>query len=252
VTRVECSPSDEATAYVTIDRHRNNDRNPYVFKTDDNGSTWKSISSNLPEGGPVHVIRSDSRNRDLLYVGTEFGLFVSVNAGSSWQQVHSGLPTVAVHDLAVHPRDRELIIGTHGRSIYVVDIAPLQEVTAKTLAAPVYLFDVKPATAYQPRGAHGLAQGKNYLAPNPPFGATIYFMLKDKPPERVVVTITDAVGKTMAELKGTTDAGFQKVQWGLRGSGGRQDGFVSTGDYVARIKVGEQTLLKKFRVENEE
>ncbi len=240
------------TAYVTIDRHRNNDRSPYVFKTDDDGATWQSITSNLPARGPVHVIRADPRNPDLLYVGTEFGLFVSVNGGSSWQQVRSGLPTVAVHDLAIHVRDRELVIATHGRSIYIMDVAPLQEVTAKALSAPAYLFDVKPVTAYQPRGAHGLGQGKNYLAPNPPFGATIYFTLREKANEPVVVTIADALGKTVAELKGTTDSGLQKVQWGLRGAGSRQDGFVPPGDYVARLKVGDQTLLKKFRVESED
>jgi photosystem II stability/assembly factor-like uncharacterized protein len=251
ITRVECSPFAEGTAFVTIDRHRNDDRAPYVFMTDDYGATWKSIAANLPAQGPAHVIRADSRNRDLLYLGTEFGLFVSVNAGASWQPVHGGLPTVAVHDLVVHPRDRDLVIATHGRSIYIMDVAPLQEVNAKTLAAPAYLFDVKPATAYQTRGAHGLGQGKNYLAPNPPFGATVYFALKEKPTEPVVVTITDALGKTVAELKGTTDAGLQKVQWGLR-AGGRQEGFVPAGDYVARLKVGDQTLQKKFRVESGE
>jgi photosystem II stability/assembly factor-like uncharacterized protein len=252
ISRVECSPFDLGTAYVAIDRHRNNDRSPYVFKTDDFGVTWKSIASNLPTARPVHVIRADPRNRDLLYVGTEFGLFFSIDAGTSWYQASGALPTVAIHDLAIHPRDRELVIATHGRSIYVMDIAPLQELTTKTLAAPIYLFDVKPATAYQPRGAHGLGQGKNYLAPNPPFGATIYYMLKEQMPESVVVTITDPLGKTVAELKGPNRKGLHKVQWGLRGAGGRQEGFVPTGDYVARLKVGDQMLMKKFHVENEE
>jgi photosystem II stability/assembly factor-like uncharacterized protein len=252
VTRVECSPFDAATAYVSIDRHRNNDRSPYVFKTTDNGATWKAITSNLPAGGPVHVIRADPRNPDLLFVGTEFGLFVSVNGGASWQQVRRGLPTVAVHDLAIHPRDRELVIATHGRSIYVMDIAPLQEISGKTLNTPAYLFDVKPATAYQPRGAHGLGQGKNYLAPNPPFGAAIYFTLREKASEPVLVTITDAAGKTVTELKGATEPGLHRLQWDLRGGGRRQDAFVPAGDYMARLKVGDQTLLKKFRVESED
>ena len=117
---------------MTIDRHRN-DTAPYVFKTEDRGKTWKSIAGNLPASGSVHVIRADPRKRDLLFVGTEFGLFVSTDGGRSWQPFGKGLPTVAVHDLVIHPRHRELVIATHGRSIYIVDVAPLEELTAKVL-----------------------------------------------------------------------------------------------------------------------
>jgi photosystem II stability/assembly factor-like uncharacterized protein len=249
VSRVECSPFDEASAFVTVDRHRNGDRAPYVFATVDYGVTWKPIMANLPGGGPVHVIRADPRNRDLLYVGTEFGLFVSVNGGASWQRV-PGLPTVAVHDLAIHARDRELVIGTHGRSVFVMDIAPLQEVNAKSLAAAAYLFDVKPAIAYQQRETNGQGRARHYLAPNPPFGATIYFMLKEKASGPVVVMIADGTGKTVAELKGTGDVGLQKLQWDLRAKGRHQDALVPAGEYVCRIKVGDQTLHGRFRVEN--
>ncbi len=251
VSRIECSPFAEGTAFVTIDRHRNDDRAPYVFKTEDHGATWKPLMANLPADGPVRVLRCDPRNRDLLYVGTEFGLFVSVDGGTNWQPLKAGLPTVAVHDLVVQPRDRELVVATHGRSIYIVDIAPLQEVTTKTLAASAYLFDVKPATAYSARGVHELAKGKNYAAPNPSFGAAIYYALKEKATGLVTVTIADADGKTVAELTGSKEAGLQKVQWGLR-AGSRQDGFVAAGEYTAKLKVGEQTLTKKFRVESEQ
>ena len=123
----------EGTAYLSIDRHRNDYRAPYVFKTTDYGETWQSLVNNLPPAGPVHVIRADARNRNLLYVGTEFGLFLSLDGGASWQRQTHGLPTVPVHDVVVHPRDRELVIGTHGRGIYIMDVAPLQELTAKVL-----------------------------------------------------------------------------------------------------------------------
>src|SRR5262249_39820707 len=130
ISRVECSRFAEGTAYLAIDRHRNDDRAPYVFKTTDFGETWKSIRANLPVSGSVYVIREDPRNKDLLYVGTEFGLFISIDAGASWHK-HPGLPTVPVHDLVVHPRDRELVIGTHGRGIYVMDVRPLQDLSAE-------------------------------------------------------------------------------------------------------------------------
>src|SRR5262249_11938888 len=122
ISRVECSHFDDATAYVSIDRHRNDDRRPYLCKTTDHGATWVSIASNLPSEGPVRVIREDLRNKQLLFAGTEFGLFVSLNGGASWHRLNNGLPTVAVHDLVIHPRDRELVMATHGRGIFALDI----------------------------------------------------------------------------------------------------------------------------------
>ncbi len=122
ISRVECSRFDERTVYLAIDRHRNDDFAPYLFRSTDAGRRWTSLAANLPPTGPVHVIREDPVNRDLLYVGTEFGLFISLDGGKHWQkQTH--LPTVPVHDLVVHPRDRELVIGTHGRGIYIMDVA---------------------------------------------------------------------------------------------------------------------------------
>jgi hypothetical protein len=175
----------------------------------------------------------------------------TVNGGSSWQQVR-GLPTVAVHDLVVRPQERELVIGTHGRSIYILDVSVPQEVDVTTLSLPAYLFDVNPVTAYLPRSIHGLGRGQNFLAPNPPPGATIYYSLKEKPAEPVRVSITDAMGKAVAELKGPADAGLQRLQWNLHASGGRQDAMVPAGDYVVRIRLGDVTLRKKLRVDMEE
>ncbi|MGH7471277.1 MAG: WD40/YVTN/BNR-like repeat-containing protein, partial [Longimicrobiales bacterium] len=117
VSRIEPSNFDASTFYVTFDNHREGDFTPYVFSTADGGRTFRSIANNLPKGGPdfVHVIREDPVNRDLLYVGTDVGVYVSLDRGGSWQKLMNGLPTVPVHDLKVHPRDRELIAGTHGR-----------------------------------------------------------------------------------------------------------------------------------------
>src|SRR5262249_29158812 len=121
VSRIECSPFAEGTAFLAIDRHRHDDRAPYLFKTEDYGASWQAITANLPAEGHVHVLRCDPVNRNLLYAGTEFGLFLSLDGGASWHPFRHGLPTVAVHDLAIHARERELVIGTHGRGLYIMD-----------------------------------------------------------------------------------------------------------------------------------
>ncbi|MCH7717145.1 MAG: hypothetical protein IH876_13505 [Gemmatimonadetes bacterium] len=149
VSRIEPSHHDPSTFYVTFDNHRVNDFTPYVFVTTDGGETFTSIANNLPTGGPdfVHVIREDLVNPNLLFVGTDVGVYVSMNRGLTWQKFMTGLPTVPVHDLKIHPRDRELIAGTHGRSIWIVDIAPLQQMTDEIMIASAHLFE--PKTAFQ-------------------------------------------------------------------------------------------------------
>jgi hypothetical protein len=218
--------------------------------------TWKSLAGGLPAGGPVHVIREDLRNRDLLFAGTEFGLFVSLDGGERWHRITSGLPTVAVHGLVIHPRDRELVIGTHGRSVYVMDIAPLEELTPKVLAGDAHLFDIKPATSFQLRRSRGLSGGKVYTAANPPFGAAIHYYLKSGVAEPVRITIQDSLGNPLAELKGPKEAGLHRVTWNLRGVISlkplRLGPLVPPGDYVVQLQAGATTLRKKVRVETEE
>ena len=150
ISRVEPSNFADGTCYVSITRYRNDDRKPYIFKTTDYGKTWENITSNLPENGSVHVVIESSRNKHLLFCGTEFGLFASMDGAKSWQRMKGGMPTVAVHDLIIHPRDRDLVVGTHGRSIFVFDdISSLEHMTPDILAKPAHLFDIRPATAFK-------------------------------------------------------------------------------------------------------
>lgn len=252
ISRVECSHFDAGTAYLTIDRHRNDDLRPYVFKTTDYGASWVNISNNLPDDAAVQVIRESSKNRDLLFVGTETGLFASLDGGKKWHHLkNNGLPpAVPVHDLVIHPRDRELVIGTHGRSIYVMDIAPLEELTAKALSSDVHLCDVKPATALALKAPETPSTSKAYRAPNPPVGAVVHYYLRSPAPGPVSLTVTDASGKTVASLSGPHQAGLQRVLWDLKGTG--QNGeLVNPGEYSVTLKVGEQTLTKRVRVEGE-
>jgi photosystem II stability/assembly factor-like uncharacterized protein len=250
VTRVECSHFDEGTAYLTIDRHRNDDRRPYVFKTTDYGKTWTPLTSNLPADSPVHVIRESSRNPYLLFVGTEHGLFASIDGGGEWRRVANGLPkAVTVHDLVIHPRDRELVIGTHARSVYVMDIAPLEELSEKVLASSPHLFAVKPVTAYEPKPPAGSGDRRAYVAPNPPYGAVISCFLSETTGP-TTLTITDKDGKEYRSWDLTDKSGFQRVVWNLRGTGDNTP-LVSAGEYTVTLKTSAGTLRQKLKVEAE-
>ncbi|HKB38972.1 MAG TPA: hypothetical protein VKD72_21190, partial [Gemmataceae bacterium] len=247
ITRIECSHFAEGTAYLTISRHRNDDRQPYVFKTTDYGASWVSVVGNLPAEGPVHVIRESSRNRDLLFAGTEFGLFVSLDGGKVWHRQANDLPTVPVHDLLIHPRDRELVIGTHGRSVYVMDIAPLEELTTAVRGLDLHLFEVKPAIAFRPRKAD-TTQGRGYAAANPPFGMALYYYLKASTEKPFELSISDSSGKAIAALPGKKEAGLHLFTWDLRPSGTRN--VVKPGEYIVTLKLGERSLKRKVRVES--
>lgn len=134
VSRLEASRQEKGRAYLSLNGYRDDDHAPYLYMTEDFGATWISIAGKLP-AEPINVVREDPQNSDVLYVGTDRGVYVSLDRGGSWQALAAGLPPVAVHDLAVHPRDRELIAGTHGRSIYILDALPIQE-AAKLLKQP--------------------------------------------------------------------------------------------------------------------
>jgi hypothetical protein len=186
VSRIEPSHFDSLTFYVTFDNHRWNDFTPYVYVTNDYGKSFRSIAANLPKdhvGDYVHVVREDPHNRDLLFVGTSRAVYTSLDRGQSWQRLMSGMPTVPVYDLKIHPRDRELIAATHGRGIWLVDITALEQLAGdsgtKVIAEAAHLF--QPRTAYEygqgpAMGASANGEGhKVFNAPSPPYGADILY-----------------------------------------------------------------------------
>ena len=228
VSRVEPSHYDAGTCYVTLDGHRTDDHNPYVFKTTDFGETWTSMASNLPQGN-VNVIREDPKNRSLLYLGTEYGFYVSLNGGRDWKRFMNGLPTVRIDDVLVHPRDNDLILGTHGRSLYVMDdITALQQMSDTTTASDAALFDIRPSVAWATdiQKAVLVEGAKFFRGQNPPQGSAISYWLKSQPGSDVRVTISDVTGREIRSLLGTRNAGLNRVQWDLRagGAGGRGRG----------------------------
>jgi photosystem II stability/assembly factor-like uncharacterized protein len=238
VSRVEASHSNAGVAYTTFDRHRSDDMAPYVFKTDDYGQHWRNITDNLPEVGYVHVVREDPRNPELVYVGTELGIFASWTGGGNWASLRLKLPPVAVRDILIHPRDNDLIIGTHGLSIWILDdLTPLQELSA-AMTAGVQLFEPRVATRYQPWAARfrfDIGDGV-FVGENPDYGAMIsYYIGADvadteetdasddsttslvgKPDTSLTVVIVDAAGDTIRTLGGPRKAGVQRISWNLR------------------------------------
>lgn len=224
---IEASKFDAATAYAVFDDHRRSNWKTYVFVTRDFGKTWESLST--PEiDGYVHVIEQDPVNKDLLFVGTEFGLFMSLNGGKNWQKWTAGLPTVPVLDLAVHPRDHDLIIGTHGRGIYILDdIMPLRKLSKETTGTKFQLFEVQSSYQYHTEywaGPFTSSGDAMYKGKQRDYGAFITYAvnppdsiraLEDTPKEnKVKIEIMDG-DMGIRVIKGPMRKGLNRVAWDL-------------------------------------
>jgi len=185
VQRIVASQTDANTAYVVFENHQNGDFKPYILKTADRGKGWASISGNLPDNGAVYALAEDPVNPKLLFAGTEYGLYFTTIGGEKWIKLTGGLPTIQVRDLAIQKRENDLVVGTFGRGIYILDdYTPLRGLTPETLKQESAVFPVRNALSYipaQPLGQNGKGfQGEAFFAaPNPPFGAEITYFLKD-------------------------------------------------------------------------
>ncbi|HLE57129.1 MAG TPA: glycosyl hydrolase, partial [Rhodothermia bacterium] len=267
VSRVVASRHSEATVYATLDGHRSNDFKPYVLKSSDYGKTWTSIAADLPVSS-VQVIREHPRVPSLLFVGNEVGAYYSGNGGRSWSRLQYNLPTVPVHDMRIHPRENDLVIGTHGRGIYILDdITPLERMADAVRTDRLYLFPVKPATVFNyntsfPGGARGAGSlgERSYSAPNPPFGTTLTYYVKDSLPKgrELTLAIYDSTGRRIRDLTVNSKPGMHRATWDLRlappyintraqGTRGQPTGpFVLPGRYVARLTLaGNDTLMSQ-------
>ena len=261
VSRITPSAFAEGTVYASFDGHRSDDFKPWVFMSTDYGDTWRSISSNLPEGS-VYVIKEDPKNQNLLYAGTEFGLFVSADRGANWTR-WKGMPTVAIYDLVVHPRDNDLILGTHGRSIIVMDdITPLQQLTPAVLTAPSHVFEIGPAVQYIPNENGWFLGGRSFRAPNRALGAFMNYHLRTDAKDDVAIVISDASGNVVRRLKGAKTAGMHRVAWDLRAepfgeaTSGLAGAFVLTnlgpfvvpGDYRVQVTIDGKAETRTAKV----
>jgi uncharacterized membrane protein YgcG len=217
VSRVIASKHNEGTFYVTLDGHRSNDFKPYVLKTTNYGQSWTSIASNLPEGS-LHVVREHHRNPNLLVVGSEYAPYISVDGGGSWTR-YRNVPPTPVHDVLIHPRENDLIIGTHGRGIYIVDdISPLENLATAKQAQVAHLFPVATTTQYALNNTRSLGSGsRSYSGENPPVGVPVTYVVKTVPQGgTVTLSIVDAQGAHVRELPVVSRAGLHRATWDMR------------------------------------
>ncbi|HQR06868.1 MAG TPA: PDZ domain-containing protein [Gemmatales bacterium] len=214
VSTIEASRFVDGRAYVCFDAHRSNDDKPYVYVTEDYGATWKPITANLPGFGSTRCLREDVLNQDLLYCGTEFAVFASIDRGLSWTKINNNLPTVAIHEVAVHPTAGEIVVATHGRSLWAVEVGALRQMKPATVKAEAYLYQPHTVIRYRSEPSRG-GTTRRYTGENVPFGANIYFNL-NKTAEKVSLKIVDAKGDTINEmLRVPTTTGLHKMNWTL-------------------------------------
>jgi len=257
VSRVFASPHDASTAFVAKSGFRHDDFTPYLYRTTDLGKTWTSIGAGLP-ASPINVVVQDKKNANLLIVGNDVGVWVSIDAGKTWARLKANLPAVAVHDLTVHPREGDLVLGTYGRAIWVGDITPLQELTPEVLAKPVHLFDIEPRARYgfAAIGNYNLYGDKYIEVPNEPEALSVNYFLRADGTGPARVTLTDGTGRTVRQLEGPAKRGLNRALVNLGGGGGRGGppgggaggGVLATGDYVITVEVAGEKLTKPGRV----
>src|SRR5262249_19524460 len=212
VATIEPSRFSEGRCYVAFDGHRSNDDEPHAYTTEDYGTTWKSIRANLPWGS-TRCLREDVQNQNLLFVGTEFAVWTSLNRGDSWTKINNNLPTVAVHELAIHATAGEMVAATHGRSLWVLDVTALRDMNADALRAKAHLY--KPNNGIQGRSEPGRFSpygigSRRYVGTNPPRGVQVYYSLTQKA-EKVTLKVMDYAGQTVRELKAPVEPGLHAV-----------------------------------------
>jgi photosystem II stability/assembly factor-like uncharacterized protein len=220
VSSIDAGHFSEGTAYASFDTHTFGDMRPYVYKTSDFGQTWTPVvtpASNV--NGYAHVVKEDLVNRDLLFVGTELGLWVSLDGGKQWAQYTGGnFPNVAVRDLAIHPRDRDLVIATHGRGIWIIDdITPLRALTPENLAKEAAFVEARPTVQRIPAGGGWVNGDAAFVGDNPPDDAVItYYQQKRHIFGDLKIEILDKDGKLVTTVPSSKRRGLNRASWGMR------------------------------------
>jgi len=252
VSRVFASNFNEGSAYVVKTGFQRDNFEPLVFKTDNYGASWFSISSNLPQE-IIYVIFESQINPALLFVGTDIGVYVTLNGGRTWHSFRNNMPVNPVHDLLIHPRENDLVVGSYGRGIYVTDISPLQEFNNELLDKEAHLFNVEPKIQWSGRYGGGHSGQRQFHAPNEPAGVVFNYYLKNDQSEDVVIRIMDPLGNEIRSIKGSAKAGLQKAVWDMRGGSEanqagqtrfRRSPMVAPGEYLIILQIGDSSLTQ--------
>jgi photosystem II stability/assembly factor-like uncharacterized protein len=278
VSLIEPSAYDAATAYIAVDRHKLDDMHPYIFKTSDFGKSWTAINSGIPDGAYLHAVREDPKRRGLLYAGTETGVFISFDDGAHWQPLRLNLPNSPIHDLVV--KDDDLVVGTHGRSFWVLDdVTPLRQITAASASKPVILYE--PQTALRLHYPDEINK-REPAGENPPAGAIVDYYFKTAPKDEVVLEVLDSSGKLVRRLSSVekkkseqppewpdrvaenekipAKAGMNRYAWNLRyesptevpgafyGDSGPRGPLVPPGEYQVRLTAAGESLTVRLPV----
>ncbi len=283
ISQIEASPHDAGTAYVAVDRHQNDDLQPYIYKTSDYGKTWTKLTNGIPEGSFVRAVREDPKKRGLLYAGTENGVYISFNDGVDWRPLKLNLPATPVHDLVI--KNDDLVVATHGRAFWILDdISPLRQFSDDVEKKDVHLYTPAPAYRIQ-AGEAGEHHPSKRTGQNPPVGAVIYFYLKDAPKEgtETKLEILDASGNSIRQYSSAEtqpldepldpddkkpekevkpEAGLNRFVWDLRGEeahrvpgyylweygSGAHGPVVVPGQYQVKLTVGGETQVAPVEV----
>jgi hypothetical protein len=256
ISRVFASPHNAGTAFVAVNGYRFDDFRPFLFRTTDYGATFTPVTGNLPNWS-INVVVQDRRNPNLLYVGNDRGVWVSIDAGGQWTQLKANLPAVAVHDLTIHPRENDLVLATYGRALWSGDVSFLPELTPAVLGSNAHLFDIEPQARYG-FGSQGMnyeLYGDKYLSvPNEPEAIVINYYLKADQAAGAKITITDASGAVVRQLDGPAKRGLNRALWPLNGGGGRGRGAgpstppPGVGTYSVTVEVAGEKLTKPARI----
>jgi photosystem II stability/assembly factor-like uncharacterized protein len=270
VSRVFASSHDANTAFVSKSGFRNDDFRPFLHKTTDLGKTWTSISGNLPNS-PINVVVQDRKNANLIIIGNDLGVYFSIDGGGQWTRLKANLPTVAVHDLTVHPRENDLVIATYGRAVWAGDITPLQELSAAVLGKPFHVYAVEPKARYgfSVQGMNYHLFGDKYLeVPNEPEAFVVQYHLGTTSTLQAQISLSDASGQVVRQVTGTARAGLNRAQISLAAAGGGRGGAggaaggrgggrgggpasgpLAVGEYTVTVEVGgeKQTVPARVR-----
>jgi hypothetical protein len=264
VSRVHASPHGTDTAFVTKTGRRRDDFRPFIYKTTDFGETWTDLSGEtdgrLPDF-PINVIVQDCDRPDLLFLGNDTGVFVTTDGGKNWLPLKANMPNVPVHDLIIHPRENDLVVGTFGRSIWITDISPLRELTEEVLAKPIHFFAVEPRSQFQASGwgNYKLYGDRQIATPNEPEGLAFNFYLRDiietaedyknltpeTMPGPVRFTITDPFGGFIREIVVPRKGKLNRAIWDMRDEGNQ---LVPPGEYVVKLEVDGETHTQRARI----